>query len=98
MSDLVGNPEDRFSRVAAHFESNEELLGKWLNYFFIGSEHPQLLIAQNINFSKKKNQGQLTSQLVERSSRKSNLFQKLLLSLLLSKLNKIRSQMKVLEY
>ena len=26
MSDLVGNPEDRFSRVAAHIESTTDLL------------------------------------------------------------------------
>ena len=32
MSDLVGNPEDRFSRVAAHISLGDELILLWLPF------------------------------------------------------------------
>ena len=35
MSDLVGNPEDRFSRVAAQIVSDKSELAEFFNYYFI---------------------------------------------------------------
>ena len=43
MSDLVGNPEDRFSRVAAHYELISGILGKVLLSFSVYTNVTKLL-------------------------------------------------------